>query len=111
MGPADTGVKLLTRQPLSYLGRVLFVLHAIDAPDSASIRQANRPDHLEYLGKFDTPIAGPLLNPDGSMAGSCIFIEAADLEAAHAFAENDPYAKAGLFQSVSITEFKKVIWP
>lgn len=90
---------------------MLFLLHAIDAPDSSSIRQATRPDHLEYLAKFDTPVAGPLVNPDGSMAGSCIFIEAVDLAAAHDFAANDPYAKAGLFASVSITEFKKVIWP
>lgn len=90
---------------------VLFVLHAIDAPGSAQIRQTTRSDHLEYLSKFDTPVAGPLLDAEGAMAGSCIFLEAADLTAAEQFAANDPYAKAGLFESVSIKEFKKVIWP
>jgi uncharacterized protein YciI len=90
---------------------VLFVLHAIDAPGSAEIRQTTRPNHLDYLAKFDTPVAGPLIDGAGSTVGSCVFIEAADLSAAEQFAANDPYAKAGLFESVSIREFKKVIWP
>ncbi len=96
---------------LSYVGRVLFVLHAIDKPGARDIRQATRSDHLEHLAKFETPIAGPLLDAEGIMAGSCIFLDVADLAAAQAFADQDPYAIAGLFESVSIKEFKKVIWP
>jgi uncharacterized protein YciI len=96
---------------LSYLGRVLFVLHAIDKPGALDIRQGSRPDHLEHLAKYEIPIAGPLLDDEGNMAGSCIFLDVEDLAAAQAFADQDPYAIAGLFESVSIKEFTKVIWP
>lgn len=90
---------------------MLFVLHAIDKPDSLEIRQASRSDHLDHLAKFETPVAGPLLDSEGNMAGSCIFLEVEDLASAQSFADEDPYALAGLFESVSIKEFKKVIWP
>jgi len=104
-------VKLLTVIHLSYLGTVLFVLHAMDKPNSAEIRQATRSQHLEHLAKFETPVAGPLLDTHGNMTGSCIFLEAQDVAAAQEFSETDPYTLAGLFESVTIREFKKVIWP
>ena len=47
---------------------------------------------------------------DGAgMTGSLLIVEAADLAAAHAFAAGDPYAKAGLFESVAIRPWKWVI--
>jgi uncharacterized protein YciI len=42
------------------------------------------------------------------MVGSLLVMEFADKQAAEDFAANDPYAKAGLFQSVAITPFRKV---
>jgi uncharacterized protein len=42
------------------------------------------------------------------MVGSLLVMEFADKQAAEDFAANDPYAKAGLFHSVSITPFRKV---
>jgi uncharacterized protein YciI len=50
---------------------------------------------------------GPTL--DGDLPnGSLIIIELDSLEDAQAFAEGDPYNKAGLFDSVSIKSWKKV---
>ena len=43
------------------------------------------------------------------MAGSLVILDVPDLAAAHAWAEADPYAKAGLFGSVELVEWKKVI--
>ena len=43
------------------------------------------------------------------MCGSMIVLDVADLAAARAWAENDPYNKAGLFADVRIQEWKKVI--
>ena len=43
------------------------------------------------------------------MCGSLIVLDVPDLDAARAWAEADPYAKAGLFDSVAIREWKKVI--
>jgi len=36
-------------------------------------------------------------------------LEVADLAAAQAWADNDPYAKAGLFEAVTLRAWKKVI--
>ncbi|GAB4394075.1 MAG: YciI family protein [Kiloniellaceae bacterium] len=89
-----------------------FVLYCVDKPGHGQVRADNRPAHLDYLkselGRID--IAGPLLADDGeSVLGSLLVIEAADRAEAEAFAAGDPYAKAGLFDSVTITAYKKVL--
>lgn len=89
-----------------------FALECIDKPNSLELRLANRPAHLEYLNghKDALLLAGPLLDAAGEKpVGSLLIIEAADQRAAEAFAAADPYAQAGLFQSVSIRPFRKVL--
>jgi uncharacterized protein YciI len=54
-------------------------------------------------------MAGPFLDADGQMTGSLIVLMVNSLAEAQAWAEADPYAKAGLFQSVTIREWKKVV--
>jgi len=54
-------------------------------------------------------MAGPLLNEMGGMIGSLIILEVPDLQAARAWAEADPYAKAGLFKDVQLHPWNKVI--
>jgi len=91
---------------------MLFVLYCLDKPGHSEVRAANRPDHLDYLkSKLDSiVIAGPLLGDDGeSVVGSLLVIEAADSAGAKAFAAGDPYTKAGLFESVAIKPYKKVL--
>ena len=90
---------------------MFFVIHAIDKPASLELRLKTRPAHLDYLtGAGQTVIAaGPTLTEDGAgMTGSVLIIEAADRAAAEAFAQNDPYAKAGLFDSTTIMPWRKV---
>ncbi|HYG86354.1 MAG TPA: YciI family protein [Azospirillum sp.] len=90
---------------------MLFMFHCIDKAGSADVRAANRNAHLDYLEahKDRILVAGPLLGDDGSsMVGSLLIIECADKAAAQAFADNDPYAKAGLFQSVEIRAWRRV---
>ena len=87
------------------------VIECTDKAGSLEIRKANREAHLEYLKDFmDKIIAvGPLLDDAGeSMTGSLLVMNFADKAEAEAFCEGDPYAKAGLFQSVSIKNWKKV---
>jgi uncharacterized protein YciI len=43
------------------------------------------------------------------MCGSLVVLDTDSLAAANAWAASDPYALAGLFASVSVTEWKKVI--
>lgn len=88
-----------------------FVIHAEDHPDSLDLRQATRSTHLEYMNGFDVIVGGPMLDADGKSCGSLVILEAEDLDAARAFAQNDPYNKAGLFDRVNVREFTTVVWP
>ncbi len=84
---------------------MLYAVICTDKPDSLALRQANRPEHLDYLQSLgDTLVlAGPFLEPmDETMNGSLIVVEAISLEAARRIAAGDPFAKAGLFASVEI---------
>lgn len=81
-----------------------------DKPGALQIRMDNRPAHLAYLK--DTGVveqAGPFLDADGQMCGSLIVLSVDSMADAEKWAENDPYAKAGLFENVDLQEWKKVI--
>ena len=87
-----------------------FALLAKDKPGALQTRLDNRDAHLAYVAETGVvEIAGPLLDAEGQMCGSLIILDVADLAAAKAWAAADPYAKAGLFQSVDIREWKKVV--
>ena len=85
-------------------------LICIDKPGALQTRLDNRPAHVEHLTSSGVvELAGPFLDEAGTMTGSLIVLEVPDLDAARTWAGADPYAKAGLFESVSIREWKKVI--
>ncbi|MBT3358192.1 MAG: YciI family protein [Rhodospirillales bacterium] len=91
---------------------MLYVISCVDKADHFEVRAANRPAHVEYLrGSMDDMFAaGPTLTEDGEgMNGSVIIMEFASAADAQNFADNDPYNKAGLFESVSIRPWKKVL--
>ena len=92
---------------------MLYAIYCVDKPNSMDVRMANRPEHIEYLKSKEGQIlmGGALLTEDGEgMLGSLLVIDAADAAAARAFADGDPFAKAGLFQSVSITRWRKAFF-
>lgn len=91
---------------------MLYALICRDKPDHLSVRMENRPAHVDHLKSLGDGLwaAGPLLADDNeTMIGSLIVIETEDRATVDAFAANDPYAKAGLFESVSIAPWKKVL--
>ncbi len=89
---------------------MLVCLMAHDKDGALDVRMENRPAHVEYLKSTDhVHLAGPLIDTDGGMCGSMIVLDVPDMATAEAWAANDPYAKAGLFSSVALTEWKKVI--
>jgi uncharacterized protein YciI len=87
-----------------------FVISCIDKPGQPGLRQDNRSDHIDYLESHIEQIvaAGPTLGDDDAPNGSVLVMEFDDLGAAQEFADGDPYAKAGVFGSVSIKPWKKV---
>ncbi len=91
---------------------MLFMIFCVDKPDHAALRAATRPAHLAYAkGLGDAlRLAGPTTTADGAgMTGSLLLIEAADLAAAQAIVANDPYVKAGLFETALVRPWRQVV--
>jgi uncharacterized protein YciI len=87
-----------------------YLLICRDKPDSLAVRVANRDAHLAYLKDSGVvTLAGPLLDDAGGMTGSLLALDLPDRAAAEAFAAADPYARAGLFASVEIVGWRRVI--
>jgi uncharacterized protein YciI len=90
-----------------------------DVSDSLERRLAARPAHLERLHALQQAgrllLAGPFPAIDSSdpgaagFSGSLIVAEFDTLGAAQAWADADPYVAAGVYASVSVKPFKKVL--
>lgn len=92
---------------------MLFALWCTDKPGHLQVRMDTRPDHLDWLNGLNAEgklkLAGPSLDADGKPMGSMVVIVADNADEAKAMADADPYAKAGLFESVDIRPFNWVI--
>jgi uncharacterized protein YciI len=85
---------------------MLFALNCKDRPGKLQLRLDTRPAHVAHLNDLNArgvlKFAGPYLDGDEKPCGSLVVIDAADAAAARAIADSDPFAKAGLFETVDI---------
>jgi len=98
---------------------VLYAIIGHDNEQSLEKRLAARPDHLQRLETLKQEgrllLAGPFPAIDSEdpgpagFSGSLIVAEFESLEEARAWADKDPYVTAGIYESVSIKPFKKVL--
>ena len=90
---------------------MLFVIACMDRPGGLDLRLATRPSHVAYLTTYADRIVhgGPMLDLEGRPCGSMLLIDVEDRAAAEGFAMQDPYAKAGLFESTVIRGFRTVL--
>lgn len=84
-----------------------YVLFATDKPGVLTRREETRPLHRAYLddpGPHAVKVlqGGPTLDHEGRMNGTLLVLEADSMAAVEAFAADDPYARAGIFQDVRI---------
>jgi len=87
-----------------------YALICIDKADSLSIRLETRDRHVAHLKASElVEQAGPFLDASGDMCGSLIILEADDISQVQEFANGDPYKNAGLFESVTIKPWNRVI--
>lgn len=96
-----------------------YVIDARDVQDSLARRLEARPRHLERLNALRDAgrllLAGPYPAIDAEdpgpagFAGSLIVAEFESIEAARAWADADPYAQAGVYASVDVRPFRKVL--
>lgn len=86
------------------------VLTCIDKPHALDLRMANRPAHVEHLTTSGVvELAGPFLDANGQMCGSMIVLSVDTMQQALDWVSDDAYTKAGLFASVDVREWKRVI--
>jgi hypothetical protein len=86
---------------------MLFVITAIDKPDSLALRVATRPAHVDYLQKTGVlKLGGPFLDEKGEMIGSLLIIDLPDIAAAREWQASDPYVKARLFARADLKAWK-----
>ena len=96
-----------------------YAIYALDNADSLERRKAARPAHLARLHALRDAgrllLAGPFPAIDAQdpgpagFSGSLIVAEFADLEAARAWADADPYRVAGVYRDVCVRPFLKVL--
>ncbi|WP_297900220.1 YciI family protein [Metallibacterium sp.] len=96
-----------------------YAITATDHPDSLAARKAARPAHLARLQALHEQgrmlLAGPFPAIDAEdpgpagFSGSLIVAEFVDLAAARTWAEADPYRAAGVYRSVEVKPFRKVL--
>ncbi len=97
---------------------MLYLILGHDAPDALPIRKATRAAHLDYVRVLHNAgrvvIVGPrpkvdaVAATDAGFYGSLIIAEFTSLAAAEAWAAEDPYAKAGVFERVDVQPFIQV---
>lgn len=98
---------------------MLYTIVGQDMPDSLNKRLGTRADHLARLLMLQDEgrllLAGPFPAIDSNdpgpagFTGSLIVAEFDSLSSAQAWADNDPYLAAGVYASVSVKPFKKVL--
>ena len=98
---------------------MLYSIIGADKPGSLDNRLAARPEHLARLEQLQKQgrlvLAGPFPAIDSTdpgtagFTGSLIVAEFNSLDEATSWANDDPYLAAGVYETVTVKPFKKVL--
>ena len=96
-----------------------YVIWSQDRPNSLELRKGARPAHLERVQELVKQgrllIAGPMPAVDSvdpgpaGFTGSMIVAEFESLEKAREWADEDPYVAAGVYQTVDVRPWIRVL--
>lgn len=96
-----------------------YAIMSEDVPDSLELRKGVRSDHIARLESLRDEgrllVAGPFPALDttdpgeAGFTGSLVIAEFDSLEDAQAWADADPYVKAGVYRSVMVKPYKPVL--
>lgn len=93
---------------------MLYIIYCRDDPRiSAKVRATHKDEHLAYLANFAESIVlgGAMLDEDGeTRLGSTLILNANSLAEVEAFSQNEPFRRAGLYESVQITRMRRAQW-
>jgi uncharacterized protein YciI len=92
---------------------MLYAVHCVDAKGVDELRNEHLAPHKEYLvGQKHILVVGGALFTEGTdeLLGSLYIVNVANRQAAEAFSKADPFTKAGVFGTVTITAMRKSHW-
>ena len=92
---------------------MLWAISRVAKPNSAAIREKALQAHRDYLHsqKSIVIISGATLTDDGEeVTGSMLIVGVNSRAEAKAFSDGDPFTKAGMFKTVTITRMRKGTW-
>ncbi len=87
-----------------------YAIQTKDKPDHFHLRTELRDQHLAFLdANLDKLLAaGGLMDDDGTGGhGGILIVDTDDRAEAETFAADDPFTKGGLFESVTVTRWRK----
>lgn len=90
-----------------------YAIQTRDKPGTAQLRADTRAAHLDYLTKNKDLLlaAGALIEDDGSGGnGGILIVDTDDRKVAEKFIADDPFTKAGLFERVTVTRWRKAFF-
>jgi uncharacterized protein YciI len=90
-----------------------YAIQTKDKPDHGQVRADVRAEHVAWLdaNKDKLLAAGALIDDGGGGGhGGILIVDVDDRAAAEAFIAEDPFTKAGLFESVSVTRWRKAFF-
>ena len=92
---------------------MLWAISRVATPNFAVMREKGLQAHLDYLHsqKKILVLSGGTMSDDGKeFTGSLLIVNVASRAEAQAFADGDPFMKAGMFADVKITRMRKGQW-
>ncbi|MDA0238974.1 MAG: YciI family protein [Proteobacteria bacterium] len=92
---------------------MLYMIYGVDSPDAGDRRAETREAHFAYLDDHEDKLVlggATLADDDVTRTGSVLIINVPNRAAADAFSANEPFRKAGVFQSVTVTKMRRGQW-
>ena len=90
-----------------------YAIITFDKPDHLHVRTGVRDEHIAYLKRNQDILlaAGGLTDDDGNGgSGGVLLIDTEERAEAERFVEEDPFTKAGLFEKVVVSRWRKAFF-
>lgn len=90
-----------------------YAIQTLDKPGTAQLRADTRAAHLDYLTQNQHLLlaAGALTDDEGKGGnGGILIVDTDDRKAAERFIADDPFTRAGLFDKVTVTRWRKAFF-
>lgn len=90
-----------------------YAIITTDRKDAGDLRAKTRAEHLKYLDAHMHRLlaAGALIGDDGTGGhGGILIVDTEDRAEAERFINEDPFTKAGLFQKITVTRWRKAFF-